>query len=324
MNTKNVSFSIVIPLYRSELIIPNLINRLENLPTSEHWNVVFVDDGSPDNTYQKIKTILTTSRINAVLVRHTRNYGEHNAVLTGYRHANGEYILNLDDDLQNPPEEGLRMLAYAREHNYDVVYGNYIAKQHAGWRNMGSLFANLTAKFLLDINGTEYLSSFRCVSRHIAKNIAHYKGPYVYIDGILSQLTSSITSLDVHHDQRYDGESGYNMRRLIRLWLVILTGFSLMPLRIAILIGITTATLGGAGLVYALISNVFDKHQVAGWTSIISSILFFGGIQCLLLGVVGEYIGRIYLAISGKPQSLVRSIDSFNNHPNQSLPYDAI
>lgn len=313
MTTKNYKFSIVIPLYRSELIIPSLLNRLENLSNLEDWNVVFVDDGSPDNTYQTIKSMLRTSPINAILVRHTRNYGEHNAVLTGYRYANGEYVLNLDDDLQNPPEEALRMLDYARENNYDVVYGNYLAKQHAGWRNLGSLFANLTAKFLLDINGTEYLSSFRCVSRHIAKNIAHYKGPYVYIDGILSQLTSSITSLDVHHDERYEGESGYNIRRLIRLWLVILTGFSLMPLRIAILIGIATATLGGAGLAYTLISNIFDKHQVAGWTSIISSILFFGGIQCLLLGVVGEYIGRIYLAISGKPQSLVRSIDSFNN-----------
>jgi undecaprenyl-phosphate 4-deoxy-4-formamido-L-arabinose transferase len=102
------------------------------------------------------------------------------------------------------------------------------------------------------------------------------------------------------------------MRRLIRLWLVILTGFSLMPLRIAILIGISTALIGASGLVYTLISNLLDSRQVPGWTSIISSILFFGGIQCLLLGVIGEYIGRIYLAMSGKPQSLVRSIDSFN------------
>jgi undecaprenyl-phosphate 4-deoxy-4-formamido-L-arabinose transferase len=174
------------------------------------------------------------------------------------------------------------------------------------------LFANLTAKVLLDINGTDYLSSFRCVNLIIAKNIAHYKGPYVYIDGIPSQLTSSISSIDVHHDERYIGESNYSVRRLIRLWLVILTGFSLMPLRIAILIGISTALIGASGLTYTLFLNFFDKQQVPGWTSIISSILFFGGMQCLLLGALGEYIGRIYLAISGKPQSLMRSIDSFN------------
>jgi len=322
MNQKNYDFSIVIPLYRSESIIPNLLKRLESLSTSEPWNVVFVDDGSPDNTYQTIKSMLQKSSLNAILIRHTRNYGEHNAVLTGYRYANGDYVLNLDDDLQNPPEEALRMLKYARANDFDVVYGNYRSKKHANWRNIGSLFANLTAKFLLDINGTEYLSSFRCVSRHIAKNIAHYKGPYVYIDGILSQLTSSISSLDVHHDERFTGDSNYNMRRLIRLWLVILTGFSLMPLRIAILIGILTAMLGTSGLVYALISNIFDSHQIPGWTSIISSILFFGGIQCLLLGVIGEYIGRIYLAISGKPQSLVRSIDNFDSPSLMFLPSD--
>jgi undecaprenyl-phosphate 4-deoxy-4-formamido-L-arabinose transferase len=313
MNQEKYGFTIVIPLYRSESSIPDLIKRLENLSIVESWNVVFVDDGSPDNTYQAIKNILQNSPLNAILVRHTRNYGEHNAVLTGYRHASGEYILNLDDDLQNPPEEALRMLQYARDNNFDVVYGNYRSKKHANWRNIGSLFANNTAKFLLDINGTEYLSSFRCVSFHIAKNIADYKGPYVYIDGILSQLTSSISSLDVQHDERFIGESSYNMRRLIRLWLVILTGFSLMPLRITILIGISSALLGASGLGYALISSIFEKNQTPGWTSLISSILFFGGIQCLLLGVVGEYIGRIYLAISGKPQSLVRSIDGFNS-----------
>jgi undecaprenyl-phosphate 4-deoxy-4-formamido-L-arabinose transferase len=312
MNHKDYNFTIVIPLYRSESSIPYLLKRLENLPTTKLWNVVFVDDGSPDNTFETIKTLLQHSPINAILVRHTRNYGEHNAVLTGYRYASGEYILNLDDDLQNPPEEALRMLQHAQENNFDVVYGNYRSKKHSIWRNTGSLFANLTAKFLLDINGTDYLSSFRCISLLMAKSIAYYKGPYVYIDGMLSQLTSSISSIDVHHDERYAGESNYNMRRLIRLWLVILTGFSLMPLRIAILIGISTALIGASGLIYTLIINIIDRHQVPGWTSIISSILFFGGIQCLLLGALGEYIGRIYLAISGKPQSLVRSIDSFN------------
>ena len=312
MSHKDYNFTIVIPLYRSESSIPYLLNRLENLPTSKLWNVVFVDDGSPDNTFKTIKTLLQHSPINAILVRHTRNYGEHNAVLTGYRYASGEYILNLDDDLQNPPEEALRMLQHAQDNNFDVVYGNYRSKKHSIWRNTGSFFANLTAKFLLDINGTDYLSSFRCVSLLMAKSIAHYKGPYVYIDGILSQLTSSISSIDVHHDERYVGESNYNMRRLIRLWLVILTGFSLMPLRIAILIGISSAFIGASGLIYTLIINILDRNQVPGWTSIISSILFFGGIQCLLLGALGEYIGRIYLAMSGKPQSLVRSIDSFN------------
>jgi undecaprenyl-phosphate 4-deoxy-4-formamido-L-arabinose transferase len=193
----------------------------------------------------------------------------------------------------------------------DVVYGNYIEKKHDGWRNLGSVFANATARVLLEIPGNHYLSSFRCVSKLIGKKLAEYNGPFVYIDGMLSQLTTSINSLDVRHDSRQVGESGYNMRRLIRLWLVILTSFSLMPLRIATLVGIGSASLGAVSLCYILVDLFVHKVEVEGWASVISATLFFGGIQCLLLGVVGEYIGRIYLSLSGKPQSFVRTIETF-------------
>jgi undecaprenyl-phosphate 4-deoxy-4-formamido-L-arabinose transferase len=245
------------------------------------------------------------------LIRHTRNFGEHQAVLTGYRFASGDYFVNIDDDLQNPPDEALRLWRHARANHRDVVYGNYIEKKHDGWRNLGSAFANATARMLLDIPGNHYLSSFRCVSKLIGKKVAENTGPFIYIDGMLSQLTTSIDSLDVRHDNRIMGESGYNMRRLIRLWLVILTSFSLMPLRIASLVGVGTASLGAVSLIYILVNSLFSKEEVAGWASVISSILFFGGIQCLLLGVVGEYIGRIYLSLSGKPQSFVRTVEHF-------------
>lgn len=305
------AFSLVVPLYRSASSVPTLIRSLEVLSCDEPWQVIFVDDGSPDNTYNAMREALLHSGLHALLIRHTRNFGEHQAVLTGYRFASGEYFVNIDDDLQNPPDEALRLWRHAREQDLDVVYGSYIEKKHHNWRNAGSMFANFTARILLDLNGKPYLSSFRCVSRLIGRKLAEYSGPFVYIDGMLAQLTMSIGSLDVRHDIRSMGESGYNMRRLIRLWLVILTSFSLMPLRIASLVGIATASVGALSLIYILLDSFFSRAVVAGWASVISAILFFGGIQCLLLGVLGEYIGRIYLSLSGKPQSFVRTIEHY-------------
>ena len=304
-----IALSLIIPIYRSASIIERLVTRLEALDCPQPWQVIFVDDGSPDQSYTLLRHRLSSSPLAALVVRHTRNFGEHQAVLTGYRHAEGEYFINIDDDLQNPPEEALRLLEHARANELDVVYGNYIVKKHNLFRNAGSSFANLTARLLLDLPDSYYLSSFRCVSRLIGKKVAENCSPYVYIDGLLSQSTNLISSLDVRHDPRDDGTSGYNLRRLIRLWLVILTSFSLMPLRFATLVGLGAAALGGLSLLYILVSAAFGAVEVVGWASVISSILFFGGIQCLLLGVMGEYIGRVYLTLYGKPQSHIRSVE---------------
>ena len=304
-----IAFSLIIPIYRSESTIERLVARLESLNASQPWQVIFVDDGSPDRSHAVLQHRLKNSPLAALMVRHTRNFGEHQAVLTGYRHAQGEYFINIDDDLQNPPEEALRLLEHARKNKLDVVYGDYIIKNHNLFRNAGSGFANLTARLLLDLPDSYYHSSFRCVSRLIGKNVAENGSPYVYIDGLLSQSTNLISSLDVRHDPRDTGTSGYNLRRLIRLWLVILTSFSLMPLRFATLFGLGAAALGGLSLLYILVSAAFGAVEVVGWASVISSILFFGGIQCLLLGVIGEYIGRVYLTVYGKAQSHIRSVE---------------
>jgi glycosyltransferase involved in cell wall biosynthesis len=306
-------FSLIVPLYRSEETIDQLVTRLESLDAPSPWQVIFIDDGSPDKSYDVLCRRLKLSSLNAIVIRHTRNFGEHQAVLTGYRHANADYLINIDDDLQNPPEEALRLLAFARDNDLDVTYGNYICKKHNLFRNLGSSFANLTASWLLDLPRTYYLSSFRCVNRIVAEKIICINGPYIYLDGLLSQVTTKIGSLDVRHDQRSSGSSGYNLRRLVRLWLVILTSFSLMPLRFASIIGIGASAIGAISLLYILISSLFGNLSVAGWASVISSILFFGGIQCLLLGMVGEYIGRIYLTISGKPQAHIRSIIQYEH-----------
>ncbi len=301
--------SLVIPLYRSSSSVETLISRLEKLCVPGPWEVVLVDDGSPDDTVAQLRRRLRDSPLRGVLIRHGRNFGEHQAVLTGYRHARGRHVLNLDDDLQNPPEEGLRLWHKAVAEELDVVYGDYRQKQHAGWRNLGSRFANRTANWLLDLPDRFYLSSFRCVAGVVAQQAADYRGPYPYIDGLLSLYTTAIGSLKVQHDRREAGDSGYNLRRLIRLWLNIFTSFSIMPLRLASLLGVVLALAGGLTLIVLAVESLLQGSQVQGWLSIISAILLFGGLQCLLIGMLGEYLGRIFLTVSGRPQSFVRSLE---------------
>lgn len=318
-DTTTPELSLVIPLYRSGECIDALITRLESLYLPCTWELILVDDGSPDDTVGRTRGRLQSSPLRGLLIRHARNYGEHAAVLTGYRHSRGHWIINLDDDLQNPPEEIFRLWQKARSEDLDVVYGDYESKQHASWRNLGSRFANRTANWLLDLPERFYLSSFRCVSGFIGRSVATYQGPYPYIDGLLSQYTQKIASLSVKHHSRYDGVSNYNLRRLVRLWLTIFTSFSIMPLRLASLAGVMLAVIGLISLLILILEVLIIGPDVAGWLSIISAILIFGGIQCLLIGVVGEYLGRIFLTVSGKPQSFVRSVDAIESLSNRAI-----
>ena len=312
-------YSIIIPVYHSAQIIPNLLSRLNKLASNKKWEVIFIDDGSSDNSYESLIQNLQNTNLNATLIRHTRNFGDHAAILTAYRHAKGRYLINIDDDLQNPPEEILRIYNYAVDKNIDVVYGDYIIKQHSIWRNLGSKFANFTANLLLDLPQKLYLSSFRCVRREIALKAAEYMGPYVYIDGLLSQLTQSIGTIAVNHDKRVIGKSGYTLRRLIRLWLNIFTNFSLMPLRLATILGCFMAFSGFVGVIIVLIESLIIGIVVPGWLSMVCLILLFGGIQCFLIGISGEYLGRVLMIVGGKPQSNIRNIYKYSPKSSKQI-----
>jgi len=307
-----VSLSLVIPTCNSVDCVDELVSRLEEINLQQRWEVIFVDDGSQDNTYFRLKERLAVSTICATLVRHTRNFGEHQAVLTGYRLATGFHIVNLDDDLQNPIIEAIRLWMHALETDSDVVYGNYHLKEHAKWRNAGSKLANISANFFLASQQKYYFSSFRCVKADIAKLAANANTPYPYIDGLLSEVTQSISTLTVHHDRRYLGGSSYTLRRLIRLWMNIVVNSSIMPLRLASLLAIAMWFLGMLLMASAIADVVINGAAVVGWASLMSGVLFFGGIQCLFLGILGEYTGRILLVLSGKPQSCVRDITEYN------------
>ena len=255
-----VGLSIVVPVYRGAATIGKLVEELSRLAPAGGLEIILVNDGSPDNSDDVCRALLKTATIPLTYIEHARNFGEHNAVMTGLRHARGSYVITMDDDLQNPPEEVVRLFDHARGGGWDVVYTRYAVKQHAGWRNLGSRFANKVADVLLDKPKGLYLSSFRCMAAPWwCAGCTQYTGPYPYIDGLIMQVTRRIDSIEVRHLPRLEGRSNYTLTRLVRLWLNLATSFSLIPLRLAVFAGAAMAALGAVGAVATIIEALVPQ-----------------------------------------------------------------
>jgi undecaprenyl-phosphate 4-deoxy-4-formamido-L-arabinose transferase len=264
-----------------------------------------VNDGSRDATEATALELIKTCAAPVRFISLSRNFGEHNAVLEGLRSSTGDFVVTMDDDLQNPPSEVLKLLQIARAENRDVVYSSYDEKKHSWWRNLGSALTNVFADWSIDKPKGLYLSSFRCISRFVADQIALSSNPAPYIDALIFQVTQNVGVVRVHHAERAAGESGYTLRKLLRLWMSMLINSSVMPLRLATIVGIAMSLVGFVAFVAVLI-NHFTHQEPLGWGSLMAALLVFSGTQLLLLGIVGEYIGRTYLRVSEKPQSVVR------------------
>jgi len=302
------ALSFVIPLFNSEATIGALVREIEGLHIEGGHEIVLVNDGSKDGTSKVCRDLARDARVPIIYVEHARNFGEHNAVLTGWRHARGTHLVNLDDDGQNPPGEAVRLWQHAKDHRLDVVYGNYDVKRHSPFRNAGSWLTNRMTDWALDKPKGFYLSSFRCVSAFIARQVAAYTGPYPYIDGLLLQHTQRIDSMAVRHDERRAGTSGYTLRRLIRLWLSAWLNFSILPLRAAAFLGFLTASAGLSAFIVVAWLWMSDRGPAYGWGWVMSAVLLFSGTQLVMLGLIGEYLGRMFLTVNQRPQSLVRDV----------------
>jgi glycosyltransferase involved in cell wall biosynthesis len=309
------ALSIVIPVYNGANSVPALIAALEDLSIIGGHEIVLVNDGSADNSLAVCQEIVGKARVPMTLVNLARNYGEHNAVLTGLRYASGEHIITMDDDLQNPPQEVQRLLTFAQRSGKQVVYTYFDEKNHAAWRNLASRFANLVAGFVLDRPPGLYLSSFRCMTAFVAREITRYEGPFPYIDGLILQVTGDIGQFLVRHLPRATGTSNYTMRRLLRLWMNMFVNFSVMPLRISTLTGFALSGLGALGVAVA-VSEALISSPPPGWASLMAAVLLLSGVQLLILGIVGEYLGRLYLTVNRKPQSVINEVR--RSEPRQS------
>jgi glycosyltransferase involved in cell wall biosynthesis len=298
--------SIVIPLFNAALTLPALYRELTALEIPGGLELILVNDGSHDETEAIALELIRESRVPITFLSLSRNFGEHNAVLAGLRASSGRYVVTMDDDLQNPPSEVLKLLGIAESERRDVVYATYERKGHAWWRNLGSTFTNFIADYVVDKPKKLYLSSFRCITRLVADEIAKSRNPHPYIDGLIFQITQNAGVARVRHVKREQGRSGYTLRKLVRLWMSMLVNFSVLPLRLMTLAGMITSALGFLAVIEVVLEHLL-KRNPTGWSSLMAAILLLSGMQLLLLGILGEYVGRIYLGVSDKPQSVVRA-----------------
>jgi glycosyltransferase involved in cell wall biosynthesis len=303
-----LALSIVIPVYNGAHSIGALVDALQALAVPGGHEIVLVNDGSPDDSLEICRGLLARAAVPMTLVDLARNFGEHNAVMAGLRETHGAHVITMDDDLQNPPAEVLRLLEHAQRGGADVVYARPVEKHHAGWRNLGSRFTNRVAVFVLDKPKGLYLSSFRCISAFAVQQAIAYEGPFPYVDGLLLQVTQRVDSLAVEHLPRAHGRSNYTLRRLVRLWLNMFVNFSVMPLRLSTFTGIGLSILGLVGAIWAAASALFFEKTPPGWASLTVAVMLLSGVQLLILGLLGEYLGRVYLTVNRRPQTIVRTV----------------
>jgi glycosyltransferase involved in cell wall biosynthesis len=234
-----------------------------------------------------------------------RNFGEHNAVMCALNHCSGDYAAIIDDDFQNPPSQIARLLEEAKS-GWDVVYSKYRRKKHSPFRNLGSRFNDRVATWLLGKPRDLYLSSFKLIKREIIDEIIRYKGPFPYVDGLILRATNNIGSAYVDHNPRRVGRSNYTLGRLVSLWLNTFLNFSTKPLRLVTFFGLVLSVVCVTLAVVFLVQKLVSPSEPLGWASLIVSVLFIGGVQMVFLGLVGEYLAKLYLDVNGTPQWVVK------------------
>jgi len=282
------------------------VQALENeLADRFDLEVVLVNDGSPTDDSAEVCMDIARGDPRVKFIDLSRNFGEHNAVMAGFNYCTGDTVVVIDDDFQNPPAEVIKLVDKLNE-GYDVVYSYYNKKEHHFLRNLGSQFNNLVASILIRKPIHLYLSSFKAVNRFVIDELVKYKGPYPYIDGLILRITRSYTSVLVQHSPSLKDKSGYTVHKLISLWLNMFTNFSILPLRMATILGFISALVGLVAATIFFVQKLQNPDIQAGWASIIISLLIVSGVQLFAIGMVGEYLGRIFLQDNGKPQFVVR------------------
>jgi len=301
-----VKVSIVIPVYNGAKTIKPLVEALEKELTQKFdLELVLVNDGSPSDNSAEVCTHIAMSDPNVKFLDLSTNFTEHNAVMAGLNYCSGEAAVIIDDDFQNPPSEIIKLVDKLNE-GYDVAYSYYRKKQHHFLRNLGSRFNNIIATVLLGKPRNLYLSSFKAISRFVIDELVKYKGPYPYIDGLILRFTRNCGRVQVEHHSSLKDTSGYTFHKLISLWLRMFTNFSILPLRTVTVLGFVFAVAGFAGAIFFTIEKLRNPDLPAGWASLIISLFVISGVQLFALGMLGEYLGRLFLKDSGKPQFVVR------------------
>lgn len=303
---KKISF--VIPCYASEhtisLVVQEIITTMDDLQQYS-WELVLVNDCSPDNTFEVIRN-LCISNPNIIGINLARNFGQHAALMAGFNQVSGDIIVCMDDDEQTPGNEVGKLLEKIEE-GYDVAYARYVSKKHSIFRNIGSRINSKMTEFLLDKPKDLYISSYFAIRRYIVDEIVKYDHSFPYVIGLVLRSTKNIANVDVTHRERQEGSSGYSIQKLLSLWMNGFTAFSVKPLRLASLLGLILAAVGFISTIILVLNKLAHPSEVMlGWSSTMAVMMLIGGVLLIVLGIIGEYIGRIYICINKSPQYIIR------------------
>ncbi len=302
--------SIVIPVYNSEGNLIELARQVQDALSEMRYDLILVNDGSKDGSWDVIAQLCSQNH-SLIGVNLRKNSGQDNAIMAGLSHATGNYTVIMDDDIQHSPYDIIKLYDECRK-GYDVCYANFLKKNQALWKNMGSWFNGKIADILIDKPKHIYLSPFQIIRKEVVDEVLKYKGPYPYVQGLLLQTTNNVTQITIEHHERYKGNSNFNLFRSISVFFKLATSFSVYPLRIASLMGFLVASIGFGLAVFYLLEYFLTDHAVEGWLTLVLINLIVGGLILASIGLIGEYMGRMYLSLNSKPQYTVKETIKFN------------
>lgn len=299
--------SFVIPCYNSEQYIESVINEIISIVNEKNeydYEIIAVNDCSPDNVVEVLKNLAKKNK-KIKVIDLAKNRGKHAAMMAGYSLAQGEYIVNLDDDGQCPIENLWELLKPLKS-GYDIAIASYRKKMQSNLKNFGSYINKIMANLLIEQPKNLNITNFSIIKRYVALEILKYDKPYPYMAGLFIRTTSKIINIQMDERERISGNTGYTLKRSLSLWLNGFTAFSVKPLRIATVMGFFIAMIGFIFGTYTIINKLLNPKILAGYSSIMAALLFIGGMIMLMLGLLGEYVGRIYICINNSPQYVIR------------------
>jgi glycosyltransferase involved in cell wall biosynthesis len=312
MDKTKFFYSVIIPVYNSEKIVGQTVNSIIAFFEKKDltYEIILVNDGSPDNSWHVIKQLSKENK-NVISVNLLKNYGQHTAVFCGLSYANGDYMITMDDDMQNPPEEIIHLIDKVCE-GYDLVFGKFKEKKHNWVRRMGSKVIGYLNYKIFNKPSDITLTNFRIIKRDVVDRMLDYKTNYPYIPGLVLLFSSKIANVEVEHNARPVGSSNYTAIKIIKLTSRLLFNYSSYPLRLISMIGIAISIVSFFLGFSFIIRKIFLGVTVPGWTSMVVLLAFFNGFVILLLGLLGEYVSRILNQLSVTKTYYVKEIVNEN------------
>ena len=302
MTIKDNLISLVIPTYKGAKTLPKLIEELVIIFKNHKIEIIIVNDFSPDTTHEDTMPLLDKYPNKITYLKLAKNFGEHSATMAGLRHSEGNLIIIMDDDGQNPPEEAYKLAEFSLKSEYDVIFTKYQIKKDSFIRNLMSKIANISAQIILKKPTEIYFSSFKAIKRNIVDEIIKYEGAYPYIDGLIFSITSNIGSFEVIHKERKQGKSSYNIYKLAKHYSNLIINFSTIPIHLFSVLGLIITIISFLVIIAIVIEKMINPNVPIGYSTLISVLIFFSGVQLLFLGVIGEYVGKILKNVNKENQ----------------------